>query len=154
MTKSEQERVIIWRRMIKDKEFFKDINDLQDEDLLVILNSTVLPNSISLSNMKYTLFFSFLYRKKETVSFIKILTRLWETFTPSEKDLSKFGLMYGFDSYEWRYQIGRYVKTSSNIEKGDLFYPKEISANTFKQIFDFIYKIIYKGEKNERFPRI
>lgn len=154
MTRSDQERVIIWRRMIKDKDFFIDIDKMKDEDLLIILNSTVLPNSISLSNMKYSLFFSFLYRRKETEKYILKLKELYENFSSYEKDLSKFGIMYGFDSYDWRYQIGRYVNTSSNIEKGELFYPKEISARTFESIFDFIYKIIYKGEKNERFPRI
>jgi len=153
MTKNDQERVIIWRRILENEEKHSLLK-LSDEELLDILNTTVLPNTLSLSNMKFTMFFSYLLKKKDYKNFIKKLDIMFEILSPAEKDLLKFGLFHGFDSYNWRYQMGRYVKTSTDIEKGELFTPKDISSNTFEQIFDFIYKIIYKGEKNERFPRI
>jgi len=153
MTKQDQERVIVWRRILKSKKKY-DILDLEDEELLELLNSTVLPNTLSISNLKYTLFFSFLFRKKEVKTFLKKLDIIFQVISPSEKDLLKFGFFHGFDSYDWRYQMGRYVRSSTDISKGDLSVFKDISSNTFEQIFDFVYKIIYKGEKNERFPRI
>jgi len=154
MQKNEQERIFIYRRIINSNSNLKFLVDLSDQKLLEILNSTVLPNSIIKNNLKYSLFFNIIIDPKETLKIVKKFLTLSEILSKIEKDILKFGLFYGFDSYNNSYQFSRYIKMSTDISQGELPFKKKVSSSFFKSIFDFAYKIIYKGEKNGQFPRI
>lgn len=161
MTIKEQERVIVFKRIITSSshnEVLYKLKDFSDNELLTILNSTVLPNAISQDNIKYSVLFSMLTSKsnKERNSIQKIFSdikKLFEALSTSEKDLLKFGMFYGFTSINWKSQMNRYISLSSNPVVGELMSKKKISSYFFETIFPFVYSLIKKGEKNERFPR-
>jgi len=85
---------------------------------------------------------------------VKKFDTLLDIFTRTEKDIFKFGLFHGFDSYSASYQFSRFVKMSTDISEGELVVKKKISSSFFEGVFDFAYKVIYKGEQNGQFPRI
>lgn len=162
MTVNEQERVLIYRRIINEctnntSGLFL-LKDCSDEQLLEIINSSVLPNSISIDALKNTYLFNMLYsNKKNKTNIEKSLLNIKElvnTMQNTEKSLLKFGLFNGFRVFNWRYQMGRYVKLSTDPSVGELQLNKQISSYIFERIFPFAYLILSKGEKNGKFPRI
>jgi len=154
MRKTDQERIFIYRRMISKNSKLSFLVDFTDSQLLDILNSSVLPNSISKSNFKYSFFYQLLINPKDTMTIVKKFDTLLDIFTRTEKDIFKFGLFHGFDSYSASYQFSRFVKMSTDISEGELVVKKKISSSFFEGVFDFAYKVIYKGEQNGQFPRI
>lgn len=150
MTIQEQERVIVFRRLVQDIDLVKKT----DSELLDILNKAVLPNSLSANALNFSLLFNYLNDSTGTEKKIKKIKNLNQIFQRTEKELLRFGLMYGFDSYHAGYQFSRFIRNSADISKGERLVPKKISSKYFEQIFEFIYKIIYKGERNDRFPQI
>jgi len=160
MTSNDKDRVNVYRRIIdnqKEHDKVKDFIHLSDEDLLLILNSTIMPNALSLNSLKYSIIFNLTIsdseRKKRVEASIKKTLALFKILSKNEKDLIKYGIFYGFNSYNWKYQMNRYITHSSRPEGGDLKVKKIISAYFFERIFPFIYRIITGGEKNESFPR-
>jgi len=148
MTIIDQERIVIFRRILDHK-----LEDISDEDLLVILNAAILPNAISITAFKYSLTTSFIFNKAETEKAVKKITLLESVLSKIEKNLFKFGVIYGFDSYNADYQYTRFISHSLNMSKS-INRKNNISSAYFQKIFYFIYSFIYKGEKNERYPRI
>lgn len=158
MTTNEIQRVISYKRLIEKQNLSHKISHISDEELLILLNSAVLPNAISKDNLKYTLLFNLLFaqNKKEVHEIDSIFKNIKELFlllSRTEKDLIKFGYFYGFKYYNWEYVMNLFIKNSSNPFKGKLIKQKIISSVVFKKIFPFIYNIIDKAEKNDRFPR-
>jgi len=160
MTINEQERVLIFRRIIKesDNKIINSFKDYSDTELLNILNETVLPNSISIDNLKYTLFFNLISNpKKQNLDRVsKALEKIKELYlsmSKLERDVLKFGLFFGYKIFNWKYQMNRYVSNSSSPEKGELEFKKNTSSFFFKKFFPFAFNIINRGEKNERFPK-
>jgi hypothetical protein len=161
MTVNEQERVLIYRRIVDESQNKNSgiylLKNCSDEQLLEIINSAVLPNSISLDALKTTYLFNMLYSSKKNKTIInKSLSNIEElinTMQNTEKSLLKFGLFNGFRVFNWRFQMGRYVKISTDPSIGELQANKQISTYIFERIFPFAYSIISRGEKNERFPR-
>lgn len=154
MKKNEQERIFVYRRIIKDNDKLNFLMDLSDNDLLEILNSTVLPNSINMNSFKYSLFFNSLFNNKETEKVIKKFSIFKNILTRVEKDIFKFGFYYGFNNNLSQSQYVRFVSNSLKIEEGELKTKKRIPAIIFDNIFHFVYKVIKKGERNGQFPRL
>ena len=150
MTKVDQERIFIFRRIIKTS---KTLSSMSDEELLFILNSSVLPNSISKNTLSYTILSNFILDNKESIKRIEKMKKMINVMSKTEKDILKYGIFYGFDSMNKEYQFSKYLKMSTDISEGELIVRKKIPSRLFESIFTFIYKIIYKGERNERFPR-
>jgi len=148
MTKSDRDRVFVFRRILNE-----ELYDYTDEQLLTILNAAVLPNSLSKTAFKYSLLSNLIFNKTETNKSIKKISYLEKVMSKIEKDLLKFGILYGFDSFNSGYQYSRFIKTSLDTEKINIG-KKKISSLFFERIFVFIYNIVKKGEKNERFTRI
>lgn len=153
MLKNEQERVYIFRRIISKDKNLDFLSELSDEKLLSILNSSILPNSISKNNLKYTLFSNYIMNNAETEKNVLKFSKIPAILSRVEKDIFKFGVFYGFDSYNASYQFSKFIKTSTDISVGKLEIRKKVSSKFFEDIFDFMYKIIYKGETNGQFPR-
>jgi hypothetical protein len=161
MTVNEQERVLIYRRIVDECQNKNSgiylLKNCSDEQLLEVINSAVLPNSISLDALKNSYLFNMLYSSKKNKATInKSLSNIEElinTMQNTEKSLLKFGLFNGFRVFNWRFQMGRYVKISTDPSIGELQANKQISTYIFERIFPFAYSIISRGEKNERFPR-
>jgi len=162
ITENDRERIFIFRRVLEENNdiespLFK-LKNCTDNELLDILNSTVLANSISLNVFRYSSLFNILIsknaiaRKKVSDSFKKI-EELASLMSSSEKDLLKFGLFSGLTIYNWRLQLKRYSSNSCDLDITPLKTSKKISSYNFSRIFPFIYSIISKGEKNEKFPR-
>lgn len=158
MTINEKERVISFKRVLENTEIYGKLIDLSEEDLLVILNSAVMPNSISNDNLKFSLLFSMLFAKNKTElkkieQSFENMSELVSILSRTEKGLLKYGYFYGFRYYNWEYAMNLFVKNSHDPARGPLLKQKVISSSVFRKIFPFIYNIIKKGEKNERFPR-
>lgn len=156
MTEIEKERVLIFRRILgnSEKEFSKKISSFSDEELLEILNHSIYPNSLSISAIKYTIFSAMILNKKNIKKEILKIDKVTDVLTSLEKDMFKFGLFYGYTNLNHEYQYSRFIKHSVNPEIGSNIFKKKIPLNIFKQTFEFIYKIIKRGDNNERFPRI
>ena len=155
MTEIDKERVIIYRRNISnlDNSTYEFLSKLDDVKLLELINSTVLANSLSKNNFKYALLTQLVFNN-DTEKSIKKISTLVEVINNQSKDLFKFGLFYGFDSSNIDYQYSRFIKTSVKPEIGENIFKKKISSSFFRSVFPFFYKIIYKGDRNESFPRI
>lgn len=156
MTEKDKERIIIYRRILgnsKDKNSLYLMN-LSDEDLLNVLNKTVYPNSLSISALKYSLLTNMIFNKKLLINEFKKLDKTTEVLTQLEKDMFKFGLFYGYNTLDIEYQYSRFVRHSVKPDIGVSIFKKKIPINVFRQTFEFIYKLLIKGDKNERFPRV
>lgn len=162
MTINDKDRVNAFRRIIINSpttENLYKLNDLSDNELLVILDSTILPNSISVNNLKYTLLFTQLFaagnvERKKVIDSCEKIKELFNLLSKSEKDLLKFGYFRGFDIFNWQRQMNKFISFSTNPEVGELKMKKTITSYTFERIFPFIYTLISRGEKNEQFPRV
>lgn len=162
MTINDKDRVNAFRRIIINSpttENLYKLNDLSDNELLVILDSTILPNSISVNNLKYTLLFTQLFaagnvERKKVIDSCEKIKELFNLLSKSEKDLLKFGYFRGFDIFNWQKQMNKFISFSTNPEVGELKMKKTITSYTFERIFPFIYTLISRGEKNEQFPRV
>lgn len=162
MTINDKDRVNAFRRIIinspTNESLFK-LNDLPDNELLIILDSTILPNAISINNLKYTLLFTQLFsagkvERNKVFDSVDKIKELFDLLTKSEKDLLKFGYFRGFDIFNWQRQMNKFISFSTNPEVGELKMKKTITSYTFQRIFPFIYTLISRGEKNEQFPRV
>jgi hypothetical protein len=161
MTINDKERVLIFRRIINENlqpsSGLSLLANQSDSMLLDILNSSVIPNSISENALKYNILFCSIYSTpKEKQSLYRTFTsilKLSSDMQKSEANLLKFGLFNGFKVFNWRYQLSRYIKISTDPSVGELQVNKRISSYIFEKIFPFASSIISKGEKNERFPR-
>jgi len=157
MTKIDQNRVRIFRRIIRDKGW-THLVDREDEEILDMLNSTVLPNALSLNTVKNTVLFYFIFeeRKKRQDEMIKQINSLINfalSLTKTEKMVIKHGVVNGFESRNWRAELWRYIQTPIA-----LYAPSQnrkiISGKKFKEIFFFAYNLVKKGMENARPPRI
>jgi len=148
MTKIDQERVVVFRRILDTK-----LSDLSDEELLEIMNAAIIPNALSVNAFKYTYLIQKIFNKSKVDKTIKSIDYLVSVLSKVEVELIKFGVLYGFDSFNANYQYHRFISSSLDIGKKNLM-KKKISSLFFEKIFVFIYNLIKRGEKNERFPRI
>lgn len=156
---SDQERVISFKRILTDKDIYSKLDNIKDEDLLIILDSAVLPNALSIDNLKYSLLLNYVFSKgkRDVLNIdnnIKNIKELFLLLSRTERDLLKYGYFYGFKYYSWEYVLGHFVKISSDPSKGKLMKQKVVSSIVFRKVFPFIYHIINKAEKNDRFPRL
>ncbi len=162
MTINDKDRVNAFRRIIINSpvnEKLYKLNDCSDNELLIILDSAILPNSISMNNLKYTLLFTQLFaagtvERRKIFDSIEKIKELFNLLSKSEKDLLKFGFFRGFDIFNWQRQMNKFIQFSTNPEVGELKMKKTITSYTFQRIFPFIYTLITRGEKNEQFPRV
>lgn len=161
MTINDQDRVFIFRRIISEDyspKHLKNLDLLSDEELLDILNASSLPNCLSKNSFKFSLFFQFLLydrhnTKDKVVKEIENIHQVCSTMSKSEKDVVKFGLFRGYSGYNWRYHMSRFLKVP--LKPRDVIVGnRRISSYTFQRVFAFAYKLIFKGEKNEQFPRL
>ena len=148
MTKIDQERVVVFRRILDTK-----LSDLSDEELLEIMNAAIIPNALSVNAFKYTYLIQKIFNKSKVDKTIKSIDYLVSVLSKVEVELIKFGVLYGFDSFNANYQYHRFISSSLDIGKKNLM-KKKISSLFFEKIFVFIYNLIKRGEKNERFPRV
>lgn len=161
MKSNDKDRIIAFKRIIEtspEGDISKRFIHFSDEELLELLDRTMLPNSLSLNTLKYAIINNLIIsdseRKKRVFKAIKDIPNLFKIMTKSERDLTKFGIFYGFDSFNWKYQMHRYITHSSRPDGGDLFVKKSITSYTFEKIFPFVYRLIKGGDKNDTFPRI
>lgn len=148
MTKSDQERVVVYRRILGEK-----LLSLNDREVLDILNAAIIPNALSMTAFKYSTLISLTFSKAQTLKSFEKIKRLVDILNPLERSLIKFGVLHGFDSFNGGYQYTRFISLSLDIGKANIG-KKKISEAYFEKIFPFIYQLIFRGEKNERFPRV
>jgi len=161
MTSNDKDRVNIFRRIIDSSDeasILKDFLHSSDEDLLLLLNSTVLPNSISLNSLKFSILNNLIIsdseKRKRVKTTLEKISSVFKIMSKSEKDMLKYGIFYGYDSFNWKYQLYKYSNHSSSPDGGDLYKRKTISSYMFERAFPFIYRIVSGGESNESFPRV
>ena len=161
MTACDKDRVFIFRRAI-DGDYspahLKALAHLTDSELLDILNASVLPNVLSKNAFKFSLFFKFLLydraiSKNQANKEIEDIKNVCEVMSKGDKEILKFGLFRGFSGYNWKYHMSRFMKVP--LRPTDSFTSnRKVSSYTFQRVFAFAYKLIYKGERNEQFPKL
>ena len=161
MTLIDKDRVFIFRRIINEDyspAHLKILSDLKDEELLDIINASALPNVLSKNAFKFSLFFNFLLydrniSKNKVMQEIDDIKHVCEVMSKGEKEIVKFGLFRGYSGYNWRYHMSRFMKVPLRPDES-FASNRKISSYTFQRVFAFAYKLIFKGEKNEQFPRL
>jgi len=149
-------RLEIFKKSLSDKE--RDVLlKFSNDELLAILNKAVLPNAYSINAVKNTHFFGRIFHNSRDVErFSKDilgLDILLINLSKIERTLIKFGALKGFSTPSWQTQMYRFIHTPLNLDNRTLGGRKLVYSRTFEEIFPFIYKIIKKGEKNDRFPK-
>ena len=161
MTLNDKDRVFIFRRIINEDyspPHLKALADLKDEELLDIINASVLPNVLSKNVLKFSLFFNFLLydrhsSKEKIMQEINDTKNVCEVMSKSEKEIIKFGLFRGYSGYNWRYHMSRFMKVPLRPDES-FASNRKISSYSFQRVFAFAYKLIFKGERNEQFPKL
>jgi len=156
MTHTDKLRVIIFRNQIEDNNLTY-LSDISDEEIINLLNSTVIANSVDLNAIKITNLFGFIFiekteRKERLAKDINKIINLSDSLTKTEKVLVKFGLTVGFKSKSWRTEMFRYINTPIALTKQSDG-RKIISSIKFKEIFYFIYNLVNRGKANARLPK-
>ena len=156
MKEKEGFRLQIFKRVLQ-KKGIEILDSASDEELLEILNSSVLANSTNLNAVKNTYFFSkfFLHGERERIRLSKDMEKLnslYENISQSERTLFRFGVFNGFLSRNWRTEMFRYINLPIGNNK-NLGGKKIIYSKKFQEIFYFVYNTVSKGEENGRFPR-
>lgn len=156
MTTTDSLRLEIFKKQIKEEQLLY-LNDLSDDELLKLLDSTVIANSPDSKSVRYMFLFHLLFctsaeKKERIISQVDRLRRLEESLTKTEKTLIKFGLIHGFSSNNYRVELYRFIKKpiSFNIIGSGR---KIISSVHFRRIFYFAYNLVMRGKKNDRFPK-
>ena len=156
MTHSDKLRLIIFKNQIKDNKLTY-LEDVSDEELLKLLDSTVIANAVDLNAIKITNLFGSVFidkknRREDLYNDINKIFNLTESLTKTEKVLVKFGLTVGFSSKSWRKEMFRYINTPISLTKQSDG-RKIISSTKFKEIFYFIYNLVTRGKENARLPK-
>lgn len=156
MNNREQFRLIVFKRLIIKNNIYSLMSS-SDEELLLILNSAVIPNSISLNAYKMTYYLGKLFthgerERKRLKSDILHIDKLYENTSQSERTLLRFGIFKGFLTSSWRGEMFRYINEpiGNNNNYGG---KKIIYSKKFQEIFYFVYNVISRGEVNGRFPK-
>ena len=154
MQKTDQERVVSFKNIIHSNEKLSFLESCSEEELLDILNASIIPNSISKNILHFTLFFNFIFHgKREIEKIFSKMSILTQVFSKTGKDIVKVGYFYGFDSQNAEYHFHRYLKLNADISKGELEYRKRVPFREFIEYFYFVQTILSRGVKNGRFPR-
>ncbi len=156
MTNSSRLRVEIFKKQIEDSNL-SILKSSSDEELLKILDASVLPNALDSKAVRYGFLFHlvFLERDIERKTFLSQINKLYnlvENLTKTEKILIKFGILKGFLSKNWRTELYRFISIPLAISSNSSG-RKIISSPKFKEIFYFIYNLVKRGKNNEQFPR-
>lgn len=156
MTKANNFRLLIFKQQIEDKKL-KSLYDLSDGELMNILDSAVLPNSLDSKAVRYSFLFHLLFceneeKKERLLKQIERLRNLETQLTKTEKMIIKFGVIHRFTTYNYRVEFYRYLNNPISTKvfgSGRKF----MSSVKFKQIFSFAHNLVRRGRNNERFPK-
>ena len=133
----------------------KELLTLSDEEKLAILDASVLPNSTDINSIRYHMFFGYLFADKlrfnELNRFLSFVINTISTLTKSEKEIMRYGYIHGFESKDPLHNYQTFIRR--NLKGEEIKKPKQTTLYGFKKIFKFIYKVVKKGELNERFPK-
>ena len=156
MTHTDSLRLTIFKNQIEDNNL-DYLRNLSNDDLIKLMDSTVIANSVDLNAIKITNLFGFVFiekteRKKMLANDINKIINLTESLTKTEKVLIKFGLTIGFKSKSWRTEMFRYINTPIALTKQSEG-RKIISSEKFKEIFYFIHNLVNRGKENARLPK-
>lgn len=151
-------RLILFKKQIAENPRLDYLSNLSDEELFFLLNSTVVPNSVDIKALQYTLLFNLIfqenqYKRGRVLNQIKKIIALTDVLTKTEKTVIKFGLIQGFTSYNYRKEMFRYIKTPLGLRNSSGG-RKIITSYKFKEIFYFAYKLIKRGKLNDRLPKL
>ncbi len=157
----DKKKVFLFRRVLSNKNNLSYLIEKNDNELLEILNSTVLPNSIDENNLKYSLFFTILFKKdlqqsrdKVVLNLKKILS-LIDNLTRVDKNIIQHGVINGFTSNNSKLEFYNFLNNTSTFKTKDTSKKgKILSFSKFLDVFPFAYNLIKRGENNERFPRL
>lgn len=150
-------RLSLFKKQIKEQNI-ESLKDSTDEELLLILNSTVVCNAVEHNVLRYTIFYHLLFieqkeKKEKAIEGIKKFIALEESLSKIEKMIIKFGIIHGFSSTNYRTEMFRYIKNPISLRKQNDG-RKFISAYKFKECFGFAYNIVKRSLKNDRVPKI
>jgi hypothetical protein len=149
-------RLKIFKNQIE--EFNLDyLKTCSDEELLALLDKTVLPNSVSINALKQTIMFHLIFtekqeRKEKIVKSINKIVNFTYNLTKTEKVIIKYGVIKGFKTRLWRKEFFLYLKTPLAL-KSEFSGRKIMSSYKFKEIFFFAYNLVKRAKNNERLPK-
>lgn len=150
-------RISIYRKQLEENKELSHLNDLTDEELLNLLNSTVLANAVDPNNIRYGLLFNLIFldnqdKKDRILNQIKRVIALEKNLSKIEKMVIKFGIIHGFQSNNYRKEMFRFIKIPLALKSNNTG-RKFISSYKFKEIFYFAYNLIKRGRTNDRPPK-
>ena len=103
MTVNEQERVLIYRRIVDECQNKNSgiylLKNCSDEQLLEIINSAVLPNSISLDALKNSYLFNMLYSSRKNKATINKSLSNIEELINTMQNTEKLFMNFIFNGY-------------------------------------------------------
>jgi len=149
-------RLLLFKNQIQEHDL-ETLKNVPDSELIKILDSTVLPNSQSITALKQTVLFHFLFmekkeKKEKLIQDINKIINFTMNLTKTEKIVIKYGVVKGFKTKFWRKEFFIFLKTPLAL-KTDSEGRKIMSSYTFKEIFFFAYNLVKRGKNNERLPR-
>ena len=167
-TKQDRLRVVVFRKQIEDmsknnQDISPDLalalHKMTDKECLALLNRAVLPNTLDLNAFKHSVFFSLLmdertvYRRRKEEIF-KEYVKTVEVMTITERDIVRYGVLRGFDTYNAEYHFHQYIKNPKTDEKDD--YPKfsKITFYNFRKAFSFVYNLVCRARENRPMPKL
>jgi hypothetical protein len=151
MTKIDKRRVAIFKRIMKNKNIELD---LKDRELLDILNSAILPNSLSFNAVRHSIFWHFSLtnnreRFEEMRIFLEKTIYFFKSLTRIEKLVLSFSLFKGFKSSA-RKDLWRFLTTPFDPLDNNRYDSAKriVSFDKFLNIYTFAKKQQRQGEKN------
>lgn len=150
-------RLSLFKKQITDQNL-DYLKECSDEELIKLLNSTVICNAVEHNCLRYTIFFHLLFieqkeKKDKAIEGIRKFISLESSLSKVEKMIIKFGIIHGFSSTNYRTEMFRYIKNPISLRKQNDG-RKFISSYKFKECFGFAYNIVKRAIKNDRVPKI
>ena len=153
MNKKEEKMVDLYKEQLFKKHNINLSKNFNKEEILLLLNSSVLPNSMNINTVKYSLFFTLLFlskeRKQKIINDINRIINIINNLESYEITILKFAFLNKFESKYPKKEFWRFLKEPIDTKREGR---KILSYRKFRSVFYFAYNLIKKGENNERFP--
>jgi len=159
MKKIDKLKILIFKQNLIENKIEHLFQNISDEEILLILNSSLIPNSINQQGIKNS-FMSYLLFESETKNREKLLNDFQEIYffiknmPKVEKSIIRFFIFNGLKaSNNWYVEKKRFENNnighfSANSGR------KRISNNKFKEVFPSVKRIYFNLLKNKTFTKV
>jgi len=150
-------RIKLFRETIENDDKFAQYRKLSDDEVLELLDITVLPNAVSVTAVKYSFMFNLLFeqsrvKREVLIKDLEKITFFVNSLSKIEKVSIKYAVLVRFKTNSWRVEFFKFLKTPLNLDNES---PgrKFMSKTKFKELFFFAKNLSRRAIKNERLPK-